>query len=196
VLLKNISRRTVQLLDANGVAYIITAGSELSMPNSLLADTTFKKTLSFRTRDLIIIPGAAVKVYNNANISISNTTLTAVTFNSEFFDTDNMHSTSVNTGRLTVASPGKYWFQGSAEFAANATGIRGLEIRLNGATTVSKVYQNATSTGTTNQNVSVMHDMAVNDYMELLVYQSSTASLNLNYTTPYSPTFSAVLQGA
>ena len=45
-----------------------------------------------------------------------------------------MHSTVSNTGRITATTAGKYLIGGHIEFAANATGLRELYIRLNGTT--------------------------------------------------------------
>lgn len=50
------------------------------------------------------------KVYNSGTQSISASSLTALTFDSEEWDTDGFHSTSVNTSRMTIPSgkDGKY----------------------------------------------------------------------------------------
>ena len=48
------------------------------------------------------------RVYNDANISIPDNTETAVTFNTEEWDTDTIHDPSTNPERLTAKTAGKY----------------------------------------------------------------------------------------
>src|SRR5512139_267514 len=80
------------------------------------------------------------RVYNNAAINIANDTVTALTFNSERFDTNGIHSTALNTGRLTCQTAGTYVITAHAAFAANATNRRQITIRLNGATIIADSY--------------------------------------------------------
>jgi|688.fasta_scaffold1060402_1 hypothetical protein len=53
-----------------------------------------------------IVPPAA-RVGNTANIT-SYTNNTDITWNTETYDTDEMHSTSTNTARITINTPGIY----------------------------------------------------------------------------------------
>lgn len=64
------------------------------------------------------------RVYNSAYQAIANVTQTNVTFDTEPFDPDGMHSTSVNTERITCVTPGYYMFGMVASWAAHATGYR------------------------------------------------------------------------
>ena len=48
------------------------------------------------------------RVYNTGNLTITNATETALTYNSEHFDTDTIHDTGSNTSRLTCKTAGKY----------------------------------------------------------------------------------------
>ena len=48
------------------------------------------------------------RVHNSANISVSDSTWTSMTFDSERYDTDSIHSTASNTSRLTCVTAGKY----------------------------------------------------------------------------------------
>jgi len=129
------------------------------------------------------------RVYNSANISTTNAAFTVLTFNSERYDTDDIHSTTTDTSRLTCKTAGKYLIVANVEFAAHTTGVRGVQIRLNGSTTAiaDSLYQ-ATSGGyTTIINMSTICDLAVNDYVECHVYQNSGGALNVisrNYRSP------------
>lgn len=140
-----------------------------------------------------VVPSA--RVYNNAHISLDNTTLTALTFNTERWDTDTIHDTSTNTGRLTCKTAGIYVVTGHVSFAANATGIREARIIHNGSTVYASTRTDAVASGKTNITVSTLVSMAVNDYVELIAYQSSGGALNVEYDASFSPEFGMVFQG-
>ena len=67
------------------------------------------------------------RVYNSTDFTHNSTgNWVAVTFDTERFDTDTIHSTSTNTSRLTINTGGKYLIGGAVTFTANATGQRQL----------------------------------------------------------------------
>lgn len=139
----------------------------------------------------------ACRAYNNANISHSSSgSYQFLTFNSERKDTDTMHSTSSNTGRITATTAGFYEIGGCVEFASNATGLRGLEIRLNGSTVIVTTDVAAISGAGTDLNVSTMYQLAAADYVELGAYQSSGGTLNVSAVGNYSPEFWCAWQAA
>lgn len=114
----------------------------------------------------------AARVYNNANISIPDATSTALTFNSERYDNGAIHSTSVNTERLTCVAPGKYTVTGNIEFEAT-TSTPIVRIRLNGATII------ASNSGGILLSVSTDIDLVAGDYVELLVQHTSGGAKNI-----------------
>lgn len=130
------------------------------------------------------------RAYNSTTQSIasgSGDTHTAATLNSEEFDTDGFHSTVTNTSRMTVPSgkAGKYRVRGMAFFEANATGIRSVCIAKNGT----KLRGSATRTlvpGSTG-GISVwgewVGDLAVGDYVELMVYQTSGGNRTIGHAS-------------
>lgn len=130
------------------------------------------------------------RVYNTANLAIPNSTITALTFNSERYDTGGCHSTASNTSRLTVPSGGGgvYHLGASVNFASNATGTRAAAIRLNGATTLANVEVGAQS-GTLGLVVSCDYKLSAGDYVEVTVYQASGGSLNVTTNSSFSPEF-------
>src|SRR5687768_15816704 len=135
----------------------------------------------------------AARVYNNAAISIATATATALTFNSERFDTDTMHSTSVDTGRLTCVTAGFYEITVNIEWAANATGRRVVSLRVGGLTTIASLQAMAVSDGTvTRQSLTTVYELAEGDYVEVLVVQTSGGNLNVQATGNLSPEFSMV----
>jgi len=128
------------------------------------------------------------RAYNSANISIPNATTTALTFNSESYDYDTIHSTSSNTGRLTAKKSGVYQITGGGAFAANATGGRQFAIRVNGSTYIGATFvPTVGGSYTTNLDVSAMYKLNLNDYVELVAFQTSGGSLNVVYAADYSP---------
>lgn len=91
------------------------------------------------------------RVYNSATVTIaSGGSGTQATFNSERFDVAGMHSTSSNTGRITIPSggDGKYLIGSDSTLSANATGsYRLISITLNGTDqlTEASLYFNASA---------------------------------------------------
>ncbi|MFA4972675.1 MAG: hypothetical protein WC683_08675 [bacterium] len=131
------------------------------------------------------------RVYNNADITIGNNSWTALTFNSERFDTDDIHSTSTNTSRLTAARTGTYLIFGSVHWADNATGRRILRILAGGTDTIARVEYAIVSSSTA-MTISTVYRLLANNYVELSVYQSSGGDLNVKYYGAWSPEFGMV----
>ena len=131
----------------------------------------------------------AARVYHNAAQSISNSTWTALAFNSEICDTDGFHDMVTNNSRLTVIQAGTYFIGGSIGFAVHGTGTRGALLRLNGTTYLSVVNVPTIATYNPAVNVTAMRVLSAGDYVELMAWQSSGGGLEVNYTAEYSPYF-------
>jgi hypothetical protein len=118
------------------------------------------------------------RVTNSIDQSISNTTRTIVTFDTESFDTDGFHSTSTNTGRMTIPAgkAGKYLVTSGTTFATNANGNREMYLFKNG-NFYSQVFQPGTSVGSTSIALSDTLDLAVGDYVEIRVEQDSGSTV-------------------
>lgn len=130
------------------------------------------------------------RVYNSANISIPNSTVTALTFNSERWDTGatGMHSTATNTNRLTAQLSGLYHIFGHVSFATNAIGIRVVYIRVNGTTNIA-IQSNTALSSDSRFSIGTDYYLSVGHYVELLVYQDSGGALNVLSAGNYSPEF-------
>lgn len=130
--------------------------------------------------ELGVVFPAAARVYHNANQSIANATDTILAFNSERFDTDVIHDTVTNNSRLTCKTAGKYQITAGIGWAANATGYRIVHILHNGSVKIaSETAPVVSATVNQFQNVTTFYDLAVNDYVEVQVEQTSTAALNV-----------------
>src|SRR6185312_17261357 len=68
--------------------------------------------------------------------SMPNLTNTAVLFDTEIIDSDNVHSTTTNTSRYTPLTPGYYQFGGGVGWTLNTTGVRCAWFTFNGSTVV------------------------------------------------------------
>ena len=125
------------------------------------------------------------RVYNSANISIPNNTLTALTFNSERVDTDTMHSTVTNTGRITMTTAGWYDVGGAIQWPAAAAGARAVYLRVNGTNYIAaKRLDNAAQV---DMEVSTSWQFAAADYVEVVVLQVSGGALNVVAAASSSP---------
>lgn len=142
-----------------------------------------------RDNQAALLNPPSARVYHNAAQSLANSVATVVAFNSERWDTDTIHDTVTNNSRLTCKTAGRYLIIGTTEYATNATGVRETYIRLNGATPLAADVRAAVSGLTTAFTIQTYWDMAVNDYVELIAFQSSGGALNLNSTANYSPEF-------
>ncbi len=144
---------------------------------------------------LFLYNAPTARVYNNAAISITNATETALTFNSERYDTDGIHDTGINTGRLTCQTAGKYHIYANLQFAQNTTGVRYAYLRLNGTTKIA-VQRMPNDAGVAINGVnagsfciSTTYQLAAADYVEVVVYQNSTVALNVESDGNWSPEF-------
>lgn len=134
----------------------------------------------------------SIRVSNSGAPSIPNVTETALTFDTERWDTDTIHSTSSNTSRLTAKTAGKYLIFGNVRWTSNGTGIRIILIKLNGTTNIAYVRVAAIVTDAEEMQVVTHYHLAANDYVELYAYQSSGGSLDITVSGEYSPVFGMV----
>jgi|FLYN01.1.fsa_nt_gi hypothetical protein len=130
------------------------------------------------------------RVYNSANIPINNGAVVTVTFNSERWDTDGIHSTSSNTERLTAQRTGKYYIWAGIRFSDNGSGFRQLEVRRNGTTPIASEIRVPVVTGFGyDMTIATVYDLNAGDYVTLVAYQNSGANLNLLAVGNLSPEF-------
>ena len=145
----------------------------------LTADSAEATGLKWATPAGASFSGASVS--NQTDQSIPNNTETVCLFGSEYFDTDSYHSTSSNTGRMTIPSgkSGKYLLIGRVWFDANATGRREMRINKNGnLLNIAKWNNNGSGLEVTMQ-LSVIVNATAGDYYELTATQNSGGALNL-----------------
>jgi hypothetical protein len=87
----------------------------------LTADSTVSAGVKWATPASSTPTYSGCAIYKTSVQTIPNITATVVTFDSEYLDTDNYHSTSSNTGRITIPSgkAGKFLITGNLQFTNN-----------------------------------------------------------------------------
>ncbi len=139
---------------------------------------------------------ASVRVYHTTNISIANATSTPLAFNTERWDTANLHSTTTNTGRLTASTAGRYAIFGNVLFMwpGSGGGHRELWIRVNGATLIARINEPVITSPASDvmMSISTCYDLAANDYVEFLVYHTAGTAVTIEAKPSYSPEFGMV----
>jgi hypothetical protein len=131
------------------------------------------------------------RAYSSSGMTIPDSTDYPLAFDSERWDTDNIHVTTAGTnGRLVCRTPGRYFICGMVKFASNAVGNRGVKIKLNAANTplAGQFFPNV-GANSWYATVSTVYDLVENDYVTLWVYQNSTGTLSLQQEANISPEF-------
>jgi hypothetical protein len=140
----------------------------------------------------------AVRVFHNASQSITSSTITALAFNSERFDTaggsaSTQHDTVTNNSRLTCRFAGKYMITGQIAWQVSSSGTqRQVGIRVNGSTYIAFLTIQPSASHGSEASIATIYDLAVNDYVQLVVVQDSGGALNVSAAGNYSPEFSMV----
>lgn len=123
--------------------------------------------------------------YQSAAQSIPNVTVTAVTMDSEEFDTYNGHSTVSNTSRYTSQFAGYYLVICYAGFAANSVANRYVEVYKNGVSAPnlgqSIIFTPTSFTNSALHSITIVR-LEVADYVECRAFQNSGGALNTNPT--------------
>jgi hypothetical protein len=133
-----------------------------------------------------LIPSA--RVYNNANIVVGTGADTLLTFNSQRWNTDDMHNTGVNPGRLTCKTAGIYHIHGQASFETSPTGVRQYWFVVSGTTEIARDVWGPDG-NILRHSLSTVWELAVDDYVEFYVWQNSGGDQDVEYVTARSPEF-------
>jgi len=128
-------------------------------------------------------PFVGCALSSSVDLNINNNTTTAITWNTEDFDTDGFHSTSTNTSRFTIPAgkAGKYLFQSTIRLNNNTTGNRTLSLSKNG-TNIKSVFMIPDNTNPS-ISVSAVVSLAEADYVEATYLQDSGSTVPIYLTT-------------
>ena len=125
--------------------------------------------------------------YNSTTQSVNDSAQTALTFDTEDYDVGAMHSTSVNTSRMTIPTGGTglYLVTANTSYAANAGSDRLITIYKNGsAWRKGPMFTpfNGTS-AQTGLGVTAFMQLSAADYIEIFVFQGTGGALNFGSAT-------------
>jgi len=129
----------------------------------------------------------SAKVTKTTDQSIPNNVLTMVTWDSESYDTDNMHDTVINNSRITFNTAGKYSILAQSEWGINSGGFRFMDIMKNGVDSIARVRDLADNAA--EHNLAFVGEFEVGDYIELQVFQDSGGNLDFESGTILENTY-------
>lgn len=125
-------------------------------------------------------------VYDGTGITMTNATATLVTWDSEVYDNDTMHSTSTNTSRITFTTAGLYQVDCRLTVAGGTTFTTlDLMCRLNaagasGGGTLVRTQPWETAAGLRTAQLSFARAFSASDYIEFWLTQASGANRSLS----------------
>jgi hypothetical protein len=132
-----------------------------------------------------------VRAYTGTAQTLATGVDTALALDVETFDTSGFHAVTGSTSRLTVPAgkAGYYMIGGQVSFAANTTGRRRAQVRLNGSTSIAAHAISPSPAGNTYLSLSVLYYLNDNDYLELLATQESGGNLDTAIYQSIGPSF-------
>lgn len=135
----------------------------------------------------------SARVFNSADVNIPQLALgewKSLTFNSERWDTANLHD-SANPGRLKAPVAGKYYIFANITWESPiGSGLWGLRLQLNGKTVIAE--QTLPNTGAPfriSMSIGTLYALAPGDYVEVQAFQNSGGWLTIRHVDATSPEF-------
>ncbi len=145
--------------------------------------TNTSKSATIQDIGVLIGGGRGALVFLSTDVAAANNSTTTLGWDSEDYDTDNIHDNSTNNQRLTVPSGvTKVRFTTSIGWAANATGEREIFLFKNGSEAFvgnSSDTRNTTSNLATHQTATAIIEVVAGDFFTAGVFQNSGGSLDV-----------------
>jgi hypothetical protein len=137
-------------------------------------------------------------VWSNSNQTITTTTVTAINFDQEIYDTNGFHSNTTNNSRITIPSglDGKYLVTAKIDFSPNANGTRVVYHNVNGTLVNFAAYPVSSSSQSSSLTLSGVYNLTAGQYVELAGYQDSGSSLTSTGTAYYYNNLQVTYLGA
>lgn len=135
----------------------------------------------------LLTPKPRIRVRRSTNQSISNSTNTAISFDTTRWHkpTASMWEGVTNPTRVTIRKPGLYTMTGHINWDANGTGARFVWLQINGTTRIGQMNVPADGVFGSAITVTGEYEFAAGDYVELFVFQTSGGALNSLATGNY-----------
>jgi hypothetical protein len=136
----------------------------------------------------------SARVFNSADVNIPQLKpgeWTSLTFDSERWDTGNLHETATNSGRLKAPVAGKYYIFANITWESPiGSGLWGLRLQLNGKTVIAEqTLPNTAAPFRISMSVGTLFALAAGDYVEVQVFQNSGNPLMIRHIPATSPEF-------
>lgn len=136
----------------------------------------------------------SARVFNSADVNIPQMKAgdwQTLPFNSERWDTANLHETETNASRLKAPVAGKYYIFANVTWESPVgTGAWGLRLQVSGKTVIAEQTQPSTgSPWRTSMSVGTLYALAAGDYVEVQVFQNTGGALVVRQIPATSPEF-------
>jgi len=138
--------------------------------------------MSFRPQGDQVGYTEGCRVYNSDALYIPSGSSTYLTFDSEVYDTNFMHSIITNPERITISF--------HCSFTVNADGYRRAYIKRNGFT-IGQDRREGSAILTTSLLATTIQQLIRGDYLRIHIYQNSGIELELLKISSWSPYFMA-----
>lgn len=114
--------------------------------------------------------------------SISNSSDTTLTWNTESYDTDAFHSTSSNTNRITIPAGlgGYYLIAASVRFEAATGGDRRVWVEDDGGTILARQIARGATSSYAHLTVGFIWPLAAGDWVSARVFQDSGGAIDVD----------------
>lgn len=158
------------------LAICVNSGAELaprhriaSVPNAYLSD-----------KAEAVVDYSCRVCHMQADQSIANATETALSFDTELWDADNIHDVATNNTRLICRTAGKYYIFGAVRMTPNANGYRSIAIQVNGTKFCALERRLPVSDLATTITIGTYYPLKSGDYVELVACQTSGVPFKAN----------------
>lgn len=183
-------------LPANGVSFLQGLPS-LTIPAGQVVLFCFLGGSWRQINTVTPVGSATCRCNSSSAIALPSGAFTTLSFNNNRWDTDNIHSTTVNPSRLVCRTPGVYLIQASLSFSSNLLGRRDARLMINGAAITSEGRPAVADAKTplpvlnsTSISISGSWLMNAGDYAEVAAYQDSGIAMGIVIDGQSSPEFS------
>lgn len=129
--------------------------------------------------------GDCVRAFHSVAQTIPTSVVTTFAFDSEQFDSNNLHNVSINNSRLVAASAGKYMFGCNIGIAAHSEAVSGyIEVLVNGSTFSGARHSFATTGAALWTETAIPYLLAAGDYITAVMQHTSFGAISIT-VAPY-----------